>query len=115
MSDAASTWTTLGPLAISGTTITGTTEVIDGTIRYIPPTYYWYPGAAPPATPAPDDQLAQLRQALDGLEYLWLTSGHETFGIECTVAIGDRDVTVTNQPDPISAILNARKALDAQG
>lgn len=58
--------------------------------------------------------LTDLHRALNGVDYLWVTAGHKEFGIECTIAIGDRDVTVTNQPDRISAIINARKALDAQ-
>ena len=57
--------------------------------------------------------LMDLHRALAGLTDVWLTFDHPEFGIECTVAMGDRDATVTNQPDGVTAIIAARMALDA--
>lgn len=59
--------------------------------------------------------LTDLHRALDGITDVWLTFGHPEFGIECTMARGDKDATVTKQPDGVTAIINARNALDATG
>lgn len=54
-----------------------------------------------------------LVEALAGASDLWLTQGHPEYGIECTITVGGEFVTVVNQPDPLTAIIEARRRFDA--
>lgn len=58
-------------------------------------------------TATAEETLRQLQLALYGSTDVLLTMDDPTFGIECTIHRGVQHATVTNQPDPISAILNA--------
>ena len=54
-----------------------------------------------------------LSTALAGVTDLLITQGHPEFGIEITLSVGDEYLTLSNQPDPLTAILNARRRFDA--
>lgn len=61
-----------------------------------------------------DERLARLtalEDALHKLPDLLLTQGHPEFGVECTACDEQHDATVINQPDAVTAILNAVTAL----
>lgn len=60
------------------------------------------------------EKFTALVDALEGVEHLLLTGGHPEFGIECSITIGDDWVTVINQPDEVTAIINARRELEYQ-
>lgn len=57
--------------------------------------------------------LEAIQAALKDVGYLLLTTGHPEFGIECTISGQNDWVTVVNQPDEISAIIEARRKYDA--
>lgn len=57
--------------------------------------------------------LEDIKAALKDVGYLLLTTGHPEFGIECTISGQNDWVTVVNQPDEISAIIEARRKYDA--
>jgi len=63
-----------------------------------------------------DAEIAALRDALthEDIKLVWVTQGHEEFGIECTICIGDEYETLTNQADPITAIIETSKAVRAK-
>ena len=57
--------------------------------------------------------IGALQEAMEGVTDFWLTTGHSEYGIEVTVAVGNDDLTLTNQPDPLTAILNACRRFKA--
>lgn len=59
------------------------------------------------------DLLDGVTKALDGVSDVWVSTDHPEFGIEVTMVIGDKDVTLTNQPSILDAFTNARAALDS--
>lgn len=53
------------------------------------------------------ESLDQLNADLETVTDILVTTGHPEFGIECTLAVDDRSITVINQPDVFTALRTA--------